>query len=90
MVGWVFCDLDSHDGLCRAMANGLNAVVVAVDYRLAPENRWPAAADDVRGYRVGRPAMRRPRRRLDRLVVAGDSAGGNLAAVASDGPRPGG
>lgn len=80
--GFVFCDLDSHDGLCRAMTNGLGAVVVSVDYRLAPESPWPAAADDVyaltawvagnAGELGADPA---------RLVVAGDSAGGNLAAV---------
>ena len=44
--GFVFCDLDSHDGLCREIANRIPAVVVSVAYRLAPENRWPAAADD--------------------------------------------
>jgi acetyl esterase len=80
--GFVFCDLESHDGLCRNIANLVPAVVVSVDYRLAPENSWPAAAEDV--YAVtcwasdhaaalgADPA---------RLVVAGDSAGGNLAAV---------
>lgn len=80
--GFVFCDLDSHDGLCRSMTNGLGAVVVSVDYRLAPEARWPAAADDmyaatawVSGNAEELGADR------DRLVVAGDSAGGNLAAV---------
>lgn len=80
--GWVFCDLDSHDGLCRAMANGLGAVVVAVDYRLAPEHRWPAAAEDV--YAVADWAARHASTLgadPDRLIVAGDSAGGNLAAV---------
>ena len=45
--GFVFCDLDSHDDLCRAMTNGVGAIVVSVDYRLAPESPWPAAADDV-------------------------------------------
>ena len=73
--GFVFCDLDTHDALCRAMCNGLGAVVVSVDYRLAPEHRWPAAADDV--YAVARWADRFG----GPLVVAGDSAGGNLAAV---------
>ncbi|OMC18255.1 alpha/beta hydrolase [Mycobacterium colombiense] len=80
--GFVFCDLDSHDGLCRNLANLVPAVVVSVDYRLAPENSWPAAAEDV--YAVtcwaaenavalgGDPG---------RQVVGGDSAGGNLAAV---------
>lgn len=80
--GFVFCDLDSHDGLCRAMANGLDAVVVAVDYRLAPENRWPAAAEDM--YAVTEWAARHADllgADPGRLIVAGDSAGGNLAAV---------
>ena len=44
--GFVFCDLDSHDGLCRDFANRLGAVVISVGYRLAPENPWPAAAYD--------------------------------------------
>lgn len=80
--GFVFCDLDSHDALCRNMANGLDAVVVAVDYRLAPENSWPAAAEDM--YAVTAWAARNATvlgADPDRLVVAGDSAGGNLAAV---------
>ena len=64
------------------MANGLDAVVVAVDYRLAPEHRWPAAAEDV--YAVADWAARHASTLgadPDRLIVAGDSAGGNLAAV---------
>lgn len=82
--GFVFCDLDSHDALCRAMANGVGAVVVAVDYRLAPEHRWPAAADDM--YAVTEWAAEHAAELgadAGRLVVAGDSAGGNLAAVTS-------
>ena len=80
--GFVFCDLDSHDGLCRAMANGLDAVVVSLDYRLAPEARWPAAADDVYAATtwVARNAAQLGAD-PGRLVIAGDSAGGNLAAV---------
>ena len=54
--GFVFCDLDTHDGLCRALANLVPAVVVSVDYRLAPEHRWPTAAEDV--YTVARWAAR--------------------------------
>ncbi|MGE2723886.1 alpha/beta hydrolase [Mycolicibacterium pulveris] len=80
--GWVFCDLDSHDGLCRAFANLLGAVVISVDYRLAPEHRWPAAAEDV--YTVTQwTAQRADALGVDpaRLMVGGDSAGGNLAAV---------
>ncbi len=80
--GFVFCDLDSHDELCRDIANHLPAVVISVAYRLAPEYRWPAAADDV--YTVARWAAHNAssfRGDPNRLVVGGDSAGGNLAAV---------
>lgn len=80
--GFVFCDLDSHDGLCRNLANLVPAVVVSVDYRLAPENPWPAAAEDVYAvtcwaYDNAGSLGADP----GRLVVGGDSAGGNLAAV---------
>jgi acetyl esterase len=80
--GFVFCDLDSHDELCRAMTNGIGAVVVSVDYRLAPESPWPAAAEDV--YAVADWAEWEAKALggdPTRVVVAGDSAGGNLAAV---------
>jgi acetyl esterase len=80
--GFVFCDLDSHDDLCRAMTNGVGAIVVSIDYRLAPESLWPAAVDDV--YAVTDwAAGRADELGADpaRMVVAGDSAGGNLAAV---------
>jgi acetyl esterase len=80
--GFVFCDLDSHDDLCRAMSNGVGAIVLSVDYRLAPESPWPAAVDDV--YAVADWAAGQA---ADlgadpaRMVLAGDSAGGNLATV---------
>ncbi|NLE82336.1 MAG: alpha/beta hydrolase [Rhodococcus sp.] len=80
--GFVFCDLDSHDGICRAMCNATTSVVVSVEYRLAPEHRAPAAAEDV--YLALEWAHdRAPQFGADpaRLAVAGDSAGGNLAAV---------
>ena len=80
--GFVFCDLDSHDELCRAMTNGIGAVVVSVDYRLAPESPWPAAAEDV--YSAADWAVQEAAALgVDpgHLLVAGDSAGGNLAAV---------
>ena len=80
--GFVFCDLDSHDGLCRSFANLIPAVVVSVDYRLAPENRWPAAAEDV--FAVTQWAARNADALggdAHRIVVGGDSAGGNLAAA---------
>ncbi|WP_078315294.1 alpha/beta hydrolase [Mycobacterium sp. D16Q16] len=80
--GFVFCDMDSHDGLCRRLANHMPAVVVSIDYRRAPEHRWPTAAQDmflatcwvVRNARTlgGDPEC---------VLVCGDSAGGNLAAV---------
>lgn len=80
--GFVFCGLDSHDGLCRSIANLVPAVVVSVDYRLAPEHPWPAAAEDV--YAVARAAAAGAfGGDADRVAVGGDSAGGNLAAVAS-------
>jgi acetyl esterase len=82
--GFVFCDLDSHDGFCRSLANLIPAVVVSVDYRLAPEHRWPAAAEDV--FAVTEWAARNADAfggDAGRVIVGGDSAGGNLAAVAA-------
>jgi acetyl esterase len=80
--GFVFCDLDSHDALCRDIANRIPAVVVSVAYRLAPEHQWPTAAEDV--YAVTQWAADSAEDLggdARRVVVGGDSAGGNLAAV---------
>lgn len=80
--GFVFCDLDSHDGFCRMLARHTDSVVFSVDYRLAPEHRAPAAADDM--LTVVRNVMEYADSWLidpAAVAVAGDSAGGNLAAV---------
>jgi acetyl esterase len=80
--GWVVGSLDTHDGVCRALCARTPCVVVSVDYRLAPEHRFPAAVDDAWSATAwvaeharsigGDPS---------RIAVGGDSAGGNLAAV---------
>jgi len=80
--GFVLGSLDSHDELCRSLAVGVGAAVVAVGYRLAPEHPFPAAIDDA--WSATRWVFDRgPDLGLDvtRVAVAGDSAGGNLAAV---------
>ncbi len=80
--GFVIGSLDTHDRECRRLAARSGAVVVSVDYRLAPEHRFPAAVDDAWAALTW---VRDNAEELDidpeRLVVAGDSAGGNLAAV---------
>ena len=93
--GFVICDLETHDAPCRLIAQHSGCRVLSVDYRLAPEHKYPAAADDALA------AFRDAVARADefgadpaRIAVGGDSAGGQLAAVtaqqalADGGPAP--
>jgi acetyl esterase len=80
--GWVLCDLDSHDATCRALTRGAGCITISVDYRLAPEHRFPAAPEDC--YAATRWAAANARELggdPERVAIGGDSAGGNLAAV---------
>ena len=88
--GWVIGDLDSHDVVCRKLAHEGELIVISVDYRLAPEHKFPAAVDDAivatkwiadNAKQLGIDA--------GRLMVGGDSAGGNLAAVVALAARDG-
>src|ERR1700761_2719648 len=80
--GWVIGNIETHDVVCRKFAHEGELIVISVDYRLAPEHRFPAAVDDAitatkwisaNAKKLGVDAAR--------LIVGGDSAGGNLAAV---------
>ena len=93
--GFLFGDLGTHDGVCRLLCRHSGAHVLAVDYRLAPEHPFPAAVEDARGALgwafANAAALGADARRIG---VVGDSAGGNLAAVAAQlaardgGPAP--
>jgi acetyl esterase len=80
--GWVIGDLDTHDAQCRQLTAEARITVIAVDYRLAPEHKFPAAVDDAL-VATRCVARHGPELGVDtrRLAVGGDSAGGNLAAV---------
>ena len=82
--GFVLCSLDTHDGMCRNLCAGAACVVVSVDYRLAPEHKFPAGIEDCL-YAVRWAAAHASELGTDptRIAVAGDSAGGNMAAVAA-------
>src|SRR5215472_7086909 len=79
--GWVIGDLDTHDNMARHICRGASAVVVSADYRLAPEHPFPAAAEDAVAVARWIASHQGELGGDGRLAVAGDSAGGNLAAV---------
>jgi acetyl esterase len=93
--GFMYGDLDTHDGVCRLLCRHAGAHLLAIDYRLAPEHPFPAAVEDARAaLRWASAHAQELGADPSRLGVAGDSAGGNLAAVASQlaardgGPAP--
>jgi len=85
--GFVIGDLDTHDQLCRRFCSGADAVVLAIDYRLAPEAPYPAAADDALAAVTWAADHLAELGGNDVLAVAGDSAGGNLSAVVAQALR---
>jgi acetyl esterase/lipase len=89
--GWVICSLDSHDNVARAICRDAAALVVSVDYRMAPEFRFPTAANDcfaaTRWVADNAASLSGD---AGRLAVCGDSAGGNLSAVVSQMARDAG
>ncbi|HMC68964.1 MAG TPA: alpha/beta hydrolase, partial [Mycobacteriales bacterium] len=82
--GWCIGNITSHDGVCRKLANQSGLTVVSVDYRLAPEHKFPSAAEDCFAATKW-VADNAEQLKVDatRMAVAGDSAGGNMAAVTS-------
>ncbi|MCU1395352.1 MAG: esterase [Ilumatobacteraceae bacterium] len=83
--GWVIGDLDSHDNVCRAIANRSGHAVLSIDYRLAPEHPFPAALDDsITATRWAHTHASDLGCDPARLAIGGDSAGGNLSAVVAN------
>ena len=89
--GWVICSLDTHDNVARAICRDAEAVVVSVDYRMAPEFKFPTAAHDCFAATKWMAANAASfDADASRLAVCGDSAGGNLSAVVSQMARDAG
>src|SRR5262249_30814530 len=89
--GFVLCSLDIHDGMCRNLCAGAECVVASVDYRLAPEHKFPSGIEDCL-YATRWAAAHAAELGADarHVAVAGDSAGGNMAAVTALRLRDGG
>ena len=89
--GWVIGNVDTHDPTCRTLTNAAGCVVVSVDYRLAPEHKFPAAVDDcyaaTQWVAANAAAINGD---SGRIAIGGDSAGGNLTAVVAIEARDGG
>jgi acetyl esterase len=92
--GWVIGDLDTHDVVCQKLAHEGELIVISIDYRLAPEHKFPAAADDaITATKWVADNAKQLGVDAGQLLVGGDSAGGNLAAVVAldardgDGPK---
>ncbi len=89
--GWVIGDLDTHEVVCQKLAHEGESIVISVDYRLAPEHKFPAAADDaIHATKWVADNARQLGIDAAHLLVGGDSAGGNLAAVVALAARDGG
>ena len=89
--GWVQGDLETHHGLCARIAQRAGIIVVAIDYRLAPEAKFPAAVEDcLAAYRWVREHGRELGVDQARVAIGGDSAGGNLSAVVCQLAKAGG
>jgi acetyl esterase len=82
--GFVVCDINTHDGVARSIAGGAGIAVLSVDYRLAPEHPWPAGQEDAIAA-IEWACENAPALGIDptQIILCGDSAGGNLAAVAA-------
>jgi acetyl esterase len=88
--GWVIGDLDSHDVVCRKLAHEGELIVISIDYRLAPEHKFPAAVDDaIAALKWVASNAKELGVDATRIMVGGDSAGGNLAAVVALAARDG-